>query len=89
VTPSFLELQRRTQENLISFLRIEVELASSFCDMARRTRSPEHRVQLLAGMRSAVSGVRYFQERITGRSIRRDALNQAAKIEKFLAKNSK
>jgi hypothetical protein len=89
VPPSLLELQRRTQDNLISFLRIEAQLAFAFCDIAQRTQSAEHRAKVLRDIRHAANAMHHFGERITDLSVRNDVLKQAAKIEKFLAKNSK
>jgi hypothetical protein len=71
------ELQRRTQENLVTFLRIEVELASTFKRMAKTTDDPERRAKLRGDAQKAVSAIRHFAERTTDKSIRAE-LNRAA-----------
>ena len=85
--PSFFELKRRTQENLISFLGIEAKLAFQFCEMAKRTKSPERRAKLLGETQKALDTLRRFQERIEDRIVREEVLKQVARIEKFLAEN--
>jgi hypothetical protein len=89
VSPDFLDLKRRTQDNLFTFLNTEAELASTFCDMAERTQNPEHRVQLLSDIRKAVSAMRHFEGRITDRSIRAYVVKKANRLDAFLARFSK
>ena len=88
-TPDFSALKRRNQENLIRFLVTEAELAFTFCDMVQNTHIPEHRAQLLENIRKAANALRYFDERITDRSVQEYVLKRAARLDDFLAWNSK
>ena len=83
------ELQRRAQENLVSFLTIELQLAKTFSDMARSAKSPEHKTKLMGDVRKALETVHYFKERIMDQAIRQDVIKRAAKLETYLAQNSK
>ncbi|MCU1336158.1 MAG: hypothetical protein JWO19_1739 [Bryobacterales bacterium] len=86
MNPAFLELKRRTQENLMTFLRIEADLASTFCDMVEVTQSSEHRVQLLEDIRKAVSAIRQFERRITDTRTRAQLNGEADRLDDFLKK---
>jgi hypothetical protein len=89
VTPAFLELKRRTQENLVAFLRIEVELASTFCKLAETTQDPEHRERLLENTQKAVTAVHHLAGRITDAAIRAELNTEADRLGAFAARNSK
>lgn len=73
----FIELQLRSQENLVTFLRVEVDLASTFCGMAERADDLEHRARLLEIIQRVVGVIRHFEERIIDQSIRADLNRQA------------
>jgi len=89
LTPKYPEFSRRTQENLITFLRIEEELASTFCTIAKQTKNPEHLRRLLGDIQKVAVTMRHFQGRITDPSTRKHVLEQAARLEEFVAKYSK
>ena len=83
------DLIRKTQDSLVPFLRIELELAGSYCEMARRTKNPEHKAKLLKHAFKAVEAIHHFQARVEDQTIREDLLKQAAKLERFLSQHSK
>jgi hypothetical protein len=89
VNPDFIELKRRTQKNLVTFLRVEVDLASTFCEMAESTQSVEHRAELLEDIRKVVSVLRQFEGRITDQTTRSDLNKEADRLDAFLDRNSK
>jgi hypothetical protein len=87
VTPDFFAtLELRTQDNLVGFLRAEMELAFTFCGMARSTEDLDHRARLLVNAQKALDAIRHFEERIADPSIREELLRQATMLEKRLAK---
>ncbi|MCU1334468.1 MAG: hypothetical protein JWO19_49 [Bryobacterales bacterium] len=88
-THNFAELKRQTQKNLVGFLRIEVQLASTFCEMVERSQSPEHKAQLLEDIRKAVRAIRHFEQRIIDPSIRADVLKKADTLDAFCRENRK
>ena len=73
----FEELKRRTEENLITFLRVDVDLASTYCGMAESTHDSEHRAKLLEDVREVVKAIRTFGIRITDRSVRAELITTA------------
>ena len=77
-------LQQQTQENLITFLRIEVDLAATFRSMLAN-RSPKDRVRLLGQIRKVVGALRQFEPRVTDRAVRSELNKEAAKLDEFLA----
>ena len=82
----FEELKRRTEENLITFLRVDVDLASTYCGMAESTHDSEHRAKLLEDVREVVKAIRTFGIRITDRSVRAELNHSADRLDEFLAK---
>ena len=82
----FAEMHRRTQENLITFLRAEVDLAGTFRAIADRTDNPEHREKLLHDIQKAVSAIRHLGERITDRSIRKELSAAADDLDEFVSR---
>jgi hypothetical protein len=81
---SGLELKRRAQENLVTFLTIEVDLASTYCGMAESTQSLERREQLLGDIRKVVSAIRQFEGRIIDRITRAEFNREADRLDDFL-----
>jgi len=88
VNYDFEELNRRTQENLITFLRVDVDLASTYCGMAESTHDTEHRAKLLEDVREVVKAIRTFGIRITDSSVRADFNRSAERLDEFLSRNS-
>jgi hypothetical protein len=84
----FTELQVRSQDNLVTFLRVEVDLASTFCGMAERADDAVRRAKLLANVQKVVAAIRHFEGRITDKLIRADLNHQADRLENFLGENS-
>ena len=84
----FAELLQRSQENLVTFLRVEVDLASTFCGMAESTDDLARRARLRDNIQKVVSAIRQFEGRIADQSIREDFNRQANRLDKFLRRNS-
>ena len=61
------ELHQRTQENLVTFLQAEVDLASTMVGIVNTTQNEDHRLRLLEAIQTAVNTVRYFERRILER----------------------
>jgi hypothetical protein len=85
----FAELLQRSQENLVTFLRVEVDLASTFCGMVETTDDLAHRARLLENIQKVVSAIRQFEARIADQSVRADLNRQANRLDKFLSRNPK
>jgi hypothetical protein len=88
VTSDLSELQRRTQENLIEFLRTDAKLAFTFRKMAKNTQDRGHRAKLLEDIRKAVIAIRHFGERITDPAIQVELNAEADRLDEFLSKNN-
>jgi hypothetical protein len=89
VTPTFPELKRRTQDNLVAFLQVETKLADTFCDVAQRTENQGHRARLMRKIQEIVNVLHHSEDRIEDRSIRADVRKKADSLSEFLVKNSK
>ncbi len=87
--PSLQELKQRSEDNLISFLRTEAELAATYCDMATFAKNQEHRTQLMGDIQKIVNALRHFGGWVEDRSIRADILKEADRLSEFLDRNSK
>jgi len=85
----FLERQRRSQENLVTFFRTEVDLASTFCTMAETTQSLEHRTQLLADIQKVANAICHFEGPNKEQSFRAEFNKEAYKLDRVLAQSSK
>ena len=83
------ELRRKSQENLVSFLTVELDLARTYCEMAQRVESQERKAKLMGNVLKIVEAVRHFQEHIKDQTIREDLLKRTAEVEKLLAPHSK
>jgi hypothetical protein len=79
----FTDLQREGQQNLLSFLRIDRDVAGTFLDLAAAT-SAEHRRQLVQKVRSVIGTVRRFAPRIVNSVARREIQEEADQLEKLL-----
>jgi hypothetical protein len=82
---TFLKLRRRTEDNLITFLRIEVDLATTFRSMAATSSKQGRRVRLLGNIRKVVGALRQFEPRVTNRSLRSQLHKEADKLEAFVS----
>jgi hypothetical protein len=80
----FKELQLRSEENLVTFLRVEVDLASTFCGMAERTDDLVRRARLLENIQKVVSAIRQFEGRVTDQFTRADLNREANRLDMFL-----
>jgi len=75
---------RRTQENLVTFLKQEVKLANTFRTIAETTQDPTHHSKLLHDIQLAVNTIRRFHERIGDKSVRAELTREAGKLDEFL-----
>ena len=78
---SWADLQRQQQENLQNFLSIELDLAMTFCEMAKTSRNPERRAELHRNVQDAIEAIQHFAGRIQDTAIRKDILNRAKDLE--------
>ena len=83
--PDFSELHKRGQENLIRFLRTEVELAHTFLKMSETTQSPDHRTRLIRTVQEAVQTIDRFENRIADESVRAELIGNAGKLKVIVA----
>ena len=88
MAPDLSELRRKTQESLVSFLTVELDLARTYCEMTQRVESQERKAKPLGNVLKIVEAIRHFQERIKDQTIREDVLKRTAKVEKFIAQHS-
>lgn len=89
MTPTLLELKRRSQDNLVKFLQAETKLADTFCALAQRTQNQEHRARLLGDIEKIGHTLRHFGVRIEDASIRSDISEKAETLSEFLVRHSK
>jgi len=78
------DLQREGQDHLLSFLRIDLDVARTFLDIAAAT-SDEHRRQLVQKVHSVIGTVRRFAPRIVNPVARREVQEHADRLEKLVA----
>ena len=83
--PDFLELERRTQKNLIDFLNIDLEIAFTMCAMAKATHDREHKMQLIGNIQTALKTIRHFERRLTDSDVRGAIHNKADRLEKLFS----
>jgi hypothetical protein len=78
---SFLELQRKDQENMVSFVKIELDLIATFVSVAGTTHEAENREHLLDYIQEALSTVRRFEGRIQDRKIWQEVHAEMDRLE--------
>ncbi len=76
----FEELKLASQNHLVEFLRVELELIETFREMARSTTDADHRRRLEEEMQVALQTLRKFEERVTDPVTRNEIHAQANKI---------
>lgn len=79
-----LNLVRGGQENLISFLRIELNFAAVLREMFQTVRGPDHRIRIRRDMYQALMAIRRFEDRINDPMERAKIHAEADKLEEFL-----
>jgi hypothetical protein len=84
VKPNFDELHQRGQDNLIQFLRVEVELGHTFLKMSETTATPDHRARLLRTIGEAITTIDRFKDRIGDSSVRAELSREAAKLREIV-----
>ena len=84
VLGSIAELQRKTQANLITFLRVEIELAWTMLKMMNATKNAERKRRLLGSVQTALDSVHHFEKRITDRDVRRELREAASRLERAI-----
>ena len=87
VVPSaetFLDLQRRTQENLTTFLEAEIDLADTMLKVMNTTRSEGHRVQLAKNIQAVIDTVHHFEGRVSDGEIRDNLHASADRLEQAI-----
>jgi hypothetical protein len=57
------DLERESQENLVRFLHVDLDVAGTFLDLAQGT-SSEHRAQLVEKVHSVIKTTRQFEGRV-------------------------
>ncbi len=77
------DLHRRSQENLVQFLHIELDIARTFCKLAADTARPERREHLLQNIQKAIDTVHYFKDRIEDPQERREIDRQVDRLGKL------
>jgi len=83
---SFSDLHELVQQNLVGFLRIEVDLATTFCGMAERAESPARREKLVGDLRKAVDAIRHFSGRVQDAPTRTKLSKSADKLEEMISR---
>jgi hypothetical protein len=79
------ELTRRSQDNLIGFLRIEVELAKTFYKISKNTKDVDHRAKLQKDVGMAIKTKRQFVDRINDPAVQKELNVQADRLERISA----
>jgi len=70
------------QENLVTFLEVEIDLASTMLGIAKTTKNADRRTRLFSSVRMAVETIRHFEPRIADKNQRRELLARAAELER-------
>ena len=81
------DLQQRSRENLIRFLRTELDIAQTFREIAEGTDRAEHRAQLVDKIRVVVETVRHFEGKVDDEEVRRQIAERVEVLEKYLAQS--
>ena len=87
VVPSaekFLELQRRTQENLTTFLETEIDLGETMLKVMNTTRDEGHRIQLLKNIQALIDTVRHFEYRVHDGNVCENLHASADRLERAM-----
>ena len=87
VVPSavtFLELHRRTQENLTTFLETEIDLADTMLRVMNTTRSEKHRIRLLKDIQAVIDTVHHFEDRVRDGKARENFHASADRLEQAI-----
>ena len=82
---SFSELKRDADQRLVDFLKVELNLGSTFVDLAKQHRTEEDRAKSLENARKAVETIRRFQGRIVDHVEWTQIHNEANELEKLLS----
>jgi hypothetical protein len=80
-TVSFSELRRIYQQNLESFLTVELDLMDTLCGMAENQADPEHPRRLRFEAEKAIRTVKYFSKKVTHRAARKSILDRMRDVE--------
>jgi hypothetical protein len=80
------DLKRQNEEALVQFLRTELQLASTFCQIAGSTRDEEHRAKLLNDIRKVMETVQRFEARITDPAIRKELNDEAHRLSAIVSR---
>lgn len=81
----FEDLQRRVQENLVSFLETELDLAINMFEVLENTRDEDHRNRLLKNIELALTAVQRFKGKIRDATARNELSNAAKALERTRA----
>jgi hypothetical protein len=65
-----VELLRQSQDNLVTFLEIELDLANTMLKILNTTRDEDHRKRLIQNIQAVVDTVRHFEGRVEDRNVR-------------------
>jgi hypothetical protein len=79
-------LQQQLQSDLIGFLRVELEIATTLLETARFAKDDDHRMQLVRDIRSAIAAVRHFQGRVQDRLVGEQIVVDSDRLEREVSK---
>jgi DNA-binding response OmpR family regulator len=74
-------LHYQSQQNLVSFLAIELDLANTLCGIAENDTGPERRLKLRRKIEHAIHTVRQFAGQVEDRTKRKSILNRVKELE--------
>jgi hypothetical protein len=81
----FDELHKRGQENLVRFLRLEIELGQTMGQISETTESRGHRARLLRNIGKAIKTIHQFEGRIDDASTRAELNRGADRLQQFIS----
>jgi hypothetical protein len=87
-TVSFAELQRRTQANLIAFLRTEIDLAWTMLNVMNTTNAEEPKARIMTAIQTAIDTVLHFEKRVTDRDVQSELHQAVSRLERTIRGSS-
>jgi hypothetical protein len=78
---SWTDLHQHSQQNLVDFLKVELDLAITLCGMAQDQADAARRAKLRGEVDEALRTVRHFADRIEDPTTRKSILDRAVELE--------
>src|SRR5712671_2537831 len=88
MTQDLDDLTQQSQDNLINFLRLEIQLADTYYDISRATTDSKRLAKLQRAIQAVVKTIHQFSYKISDPAIRRELSVEADQLEEKVLKVS-